>query len=178
MFGEMQLTKKAISHAMELHRGQVRQVSGLPYITHPIEVYSIVKKYKESHNIDNICAAAVLHDTMEDCGISYDLLKIEYNPMIADLVMEVTNDNRMMLLYGGKRNYINQKLNKISSYALVIKLADILSNVTDNPTEAQIKRIKHHYDFLASSNARKLSETHKRILDQINYSLYNLYGVA
>ena len=176
MLGTMQHTKKAIAHAMELHKGQTRQVSGLPYITHPIEVYTIVKKYKESHNIDNICAAAVLHDTIEDCGITHEILKNEYNSMIADLVLEVTNEPHKIFLMGGKRNYINHKLTKISNYALIIKLADILANATDNPTESQIKRIRQHQVYL-TNGVRKLTATQSKLLEQIDYSLYNLYGV-
>lgn len=171
----MELTRKAITIATDLHKDQTRRGSGLPYIVHPTEVLSIVKKFKESHNIDNICAAAVLHDTIEDCGYTRDDITREFSTMTALLVSEVTNDPTELKILG-KEAYINHKLETMTSYALVIKLADILANLTDQPTEAQIDRLKAHRNYLLNTSRRVLSDTHKRLLDQIGYSLKELYG--
>jgi (p)ppGpp synthase/HD superfamily hydrolase len=64
--------REAIAFAMQVHEGQFRKKSKLPYIVHCISVYATVKKFKESKNFTEIQCAAVLHDTMEDCGISYE----------------------------------------------------------------------------------------------------------
>jgi (p)ppGpp synthase/HD superfamily hydrolase len=169
----MELTRKAIALAMKAHEGQTRKVSGLPYVVHPIEVYSIVKKFKESHNIDSICAAAVLHDTLEDTAVTYDELEKEFGYMTASLVAEVTSDATKVQLLG-KLQYINEKLYGLTSYALVIKLADMLANVTDNPVPKTVKRISQHMDFLEASG-RVISNTHKKLIEQIRYSIATLY---
>jgi len=169
----MQLTRKAIELAIKAHEGQTREVSGLPYIVHPIETYAIVKKFKESHNIDAICAAAVCHDTLEDTTVTYEYLKETIGDLAASLVVEVTTHKETCSLMG-KTAYINEKIRTISSYALVIKLADMLANVTDNPKEKTIKRISNHMSFL-QSGVRKLSNTHLELIHQISYSIETLY---
>lgn len=169
----MVLTIKAIKLAKKAHKGQFRKVSGLPYIVHPLEVLSIVKKYKESHNIDAICAAAVLHDTAEDAGLTYEALSAGFGTLTASLIMEVTNDTAAVSKLG-KLTYINEKLLKLTSYALVIKLADMLANVTDNPAEKTIKRIAAHVAFLRAN--RVLSATQLKLAEQIEYSIENLYS--
>jgi (p)ppGpp synthase/HD superfamily hydrolase len=172
----MPMTKYAVAYAMKQHEGQTRKFSELPYFTHCVEVYSIVKKYKESHAIDEICAAAILHDTVEDTNTTVEDLEREFSPMVASIVDELTNDNTVCSLMG-KQKYINFKLESISSYALVIKLADILANVTDNPTEKMIDRVRAHYDYLSAGARRQgLSQTHRHLLDAINVALVELYG--
>lgn len=176
----MELTNKAIAFAMKAHEGQTRKVSGLPYIVHPIEVYAICKKYKESHCIDEICAAAVLHDTLEDTELTYDYLSREFGETVASLVQEVTTDAKKCAEIG-KLEYINYKLKNLSSWALVIKLADMLANVTDNPAEKTIKRISAHMDFLMynhSIQGRWLSATHLKMIAQIRYALYTLHSIG
>jgi guanosine-3',5'-bis(diphosphate) 3'-pyrophosphohydrolase len=166
-------TNKAIAFAMEAHKSQVRAVSGLPYIVHPIEVYSICKKYKESHMIDDICAAAILHDTLEDTSTLYVDLVLEFGDLVASLVAELTTNIAECALMG-KLDYINKKLENMSSWALVIKLADMLANVTDNPLPKTIQRIWLHTEYLLSCG-RTLSDTHRVLIDRIQYSIVTLY---
>lgn len=175
--GNTPLTKKAIAFAIKKHEGQFREASGLPYIVHPIEVYTIVRKYKESVNIDVLCAAAILHDTIEDTDTTYEELVAEFGKEVADLVLEVTSDEAEKALLG-KEAYLDKKITTISSYGLVIKLADMLANVGENPTEKAIKRICHHCDFLVNSSGRRLTSTHLALIDEIRRTLIILYGVA
>lgn len=173
MISTMPLTQRALVKASELHEGQFRKGSGLPYIVHPVEVYSIVKKFKESHNIDNICAAALLHDTVEDCNYTLEDVKSDFNEMIASLVSEVTSDP-LAIQKVGKEAYLNEKLSNLTSYALVIKLSDILANLTDQPTFQMIRRIRKHHTHVINSG-RILSNTHKVLLSQIDLALTGLY---
>ena len=61
--------RDAFNYADELHEGQYRQ-SGEPYISHPVAVAEIVAELELDS--DSICAA-LLHDTVEDCGTKTDL---------------------------------------------------------------------------------------------------------
>lgn len=170
----MQLTNKAIAFAMKAHEGQTRKVSGLPYIVHPIDVFSNVKKYKESHNQDAICAAAVLHDTREDCGVTYEQLFHEFGCMVAGLVEEVTtNKNECSEI--GKTNYMNKRMVEMSSYGLILKLSDNLANLGDNPNEKAVKRIRENHNYVLANRSR-LSATHKELLRQIDLVLKGLYN--
>lgn len=171
----MLLTNKAIAFAMKAHAEQTRKVSGLPYIVHPIDVFGNVKKYKESHNIDAICAAAVLHDTVEDCGVTYFQLFKEFGCLTAGLVAEVTT-NKAECSRLGKTEYMNRHMVSMSSYALILKLSDNLANLGDNPNEKAIKRIRANHDYVLA-NRSKLSATHRELLRQIDSVLVDLYHV-
>ena len=62
------LISQAYEVAAAAHRGQVRK-SGEPYITHPIAVAKIVAEL----GLDDITiAAALLHDAVEDTGVTLD----------------------------------------------------------------------------------------------------------
>ena len=76
------LIKKAYVFADEKHNGTLR-LDNKPYISHPVEVARILAKlgFKE-----DVVAAALLHDVVEDCGVTLDDLKNEFNDNVASLV--------------------------------------------------------------------------------------------
>lgn len=114
--------------------GQKRKGSGEPYFVHPKGVAKIVMD--NGGNEDQVCAA-FCHDLLEDVPfVSYDELRKGFNQHVADLVLELTNQ-RYKIEEIGKEAYMTDKLMKLSNEALLIKLADILYNISDNPTEAQ-----------------------------------------
>ena len=79
---------KAYELAKALHEGQFR-VSGEPYISHPVAVAEIAVGL--GLDTDSICAA-LLHDTVEDCGNNIDLptIKKEFGEDVASLVDGLT----------------------------------------------------------------------------------------
>ncbi|MBQ7317078.1 MAG: bifunctional (p)ppGpp synthetase/guanosine-3',5'-bis(diphosphate) 3'-pyrophosphohydrolase [Clostridia bacterium] len=78
----------AYEYAAKLHEGQYR-VSGEAYITHPISVAEIVAGLEL--DTDSICAA-LLHDTVEDCGEQTSIRDItkRFGPDVALLVEGLT----------------------------------------------------------------------------------------
>ena len=124
----MNLIARATLFADQAHDGQLRKFSGLPYISHPMEVMQIVRGVC---NDDDVLAAAVLHDVIEDCGVTYTDLMLEFNENIAHLVYQVTNaaddeDGDRIV-----RAYINRHvMANASADAQTIKLADIISNLS------------------------------------------------
>lgn len=131
----LSMSQRAIRFAANAHRKQSRS-SGKPYITHPVEVGKIVKQFKTSHNIDALIAAAYLHDTIEDTDATYeDLVKL-FGGLIADMVQELTSDSDSPeYKEKGKTQYLKDKMVNMSDWALVIKLADRLHNVSDLGTK-------------------------------------------
>ena len=61
---DMEKIQRAYLYAKQLHEGQFR-ASGEPYIMHPVSVAEIAASL--GLDTDSICAA-LLHDTVEDCG--------------------------------------------------------------------------------------------------------------
>lgn len=83
---DIEKIKKAYLKAKELHDGQFR-VSGEPFVTHPIAVAEIVAKLEL--DTDSICAA-LLHDTVEDCGCDLKDIEREFGSETAMLVDGLT----------------------------------------------------------------------------------------
>ncbi len=167
------LTKKAMTYAIEKHQGQFRKGNNLPFVSHPIEVYSIVKKYKDSREIDSLCAAALLHDVVEDTDTPIQEISKEFSPLVAALVSELTNDIEEARRVG-KTNYMIEKVMNLTSWALVIKLADMIANMSDNPRDKAIKRTKMIVEKLTSE--RTLSRTQWQLCFELERVLREIHG--
>ena len=63
---DVDMVRKAYRVADEAHLGQMRK-NGEPYITHPSAVASLCSEWKLDAQA---LMAALLHDTMEDCGVT------------------------------------------------------------------------------------------------------------
>ncbi len=77
------LLDRAIVFAVEAHRNTERRGKGFPYIVHPMEAVEIVATIT---NDQELLAAAILHDTIEDTDVAYEQLKREFGDRIADIV--------------------------------------------------------------------------------------------
>src|ERR1700710_1456425 len=72
---------KAYRCADEAHLGQIR-ASGEPYITHPIEVAAQCAEWKLDAQA---LMAALLHDAIEDCGVTKPQLIERFSAPVAEL---------------------------------------------------------------------------------------------
>lgn len=77
---------RAFNYANEKHAGQVRK-SGEPYINHCLSVAYILATYQSA---PATIAAGFLHDTLEDCGVSYQEIRTLFNDDVAEIVQAVT----------------------------------------------------------------------------------------
>src|SRR4051794_24416726 len=80
--------EKAIQFAIECHHGQYRKGSSAPYISHPMAVASLVMDY--GGNEDQV-AAALLHDVIEDCGVSETEIDARFGNMVARIVADCSD---------------------------------------------------------------------------------------
>ena len=164
----------ALKFAAEKHEGQSR-AGGKEYINHPVSVANSVLAFKESKNIDDLIRAALLHDTIEDTETTQEELEKLFGGLVASLVKELTTDQAEADRIG-KDKYLAKKMAGMSSYALVIKLADRLDNVQDiaiaKTPEWRAKYKKETEDILDYiEKNRVLSETHKKIIEKIRVKL-------
>jgi hypothetical protein len=74
---------------------------------------------------------------LEDTATTFAELTEVFSPLVASLVFELTNDQEAIKVMG-KLDYHKKKLSGISNYGLVIKLADRLHNVSDNPSDKML----------------------------------------
>ncbi|MBE5736198.1 MAG: HD domain-containing protein [Clostridiales bacterium] len=167
---------EVIEFATERHRGQLRS-DGQEYITHPLRVSDIVSKYKPSQNANILRAGAILHDVLEDTYTSYRELQDRFGEVIASLVMEVTSSTFMPKLVG-KQIYLAHKMQYMSSYALIIKLADRLDNISDLKGLKPEKIKKTFYDTIYMinyiENKRILTDAQSNLVEAIRAKLSDI----
>ncbi|HEY0825699.1 MAG TPA: bifunctional (p)ppGpp synthetase/guanosine-3',5'-bis(diphosphate) 3'-pyrophosphohydrolase [Ramlibacter sp.] len=88
---EVDLVRKAYRFADESHLGQMR-ASGEPYITHPIAVAAQCAEWK----LDvQALMAALLHDAIEDCGVTKPQLIERFGAPVAELVDGLTKLDKL-----------------------------------------------------------------------------------
>ena len=85
------MVRRAWQFADQAHRNQWRS-SGDPYITHPIAVAGICANWKLDAQA---LSAALLHDAMEDCGITKDDLRQQFDETVAELVDGLTKLDKL-----------------------------------------------------------------------------------
>jgi len=134
--------KRAFVIADELHAGQFR-VSGEPYISHPIAVAEIVAGLEL--DTDSICAA-LLHDTVEDCGdcIDEETIRRQFGEDVAMLVDGLTK--LVQLKVEDKEEAEIENLRKMflamskDIRVIFIKLCDRLHNMRTLDAKPENKR--------------------------------------
>lgn len=121
----------AISFAMTAHAGQVRKYTGLPYVTHPIEVgFGLYEDGAASREI----IAGILHDVIEDTDYTFEDIVDGFGKDVAALVLELT-DHYTKELYpqlnrAHRKDLEAQRLGGASYSAKKVKLADIANNTS------------------------------------------------
>lgn len=126
---DVELIAKAHDYAFTQHLGQKR-LTGEDYILHPLNVASILVDIKA--DATTICAA-LLHDIIEDCGITRDQIVQEFSEEIAVLVDGVTKINK--LSFSAENEAVSANHRKIlvglseDVRVIFIKLADRLHNM-------------------------------------------------
>lgn len=175
--------ERAITFATEKHKGVVRKGDGRPYILHPMSVLVTLLAIKKSKNALLLACAAILHDVVEDCGVTMEEIAKLFGHQVASLVDELTSDNAKIKELG-KTEYLTQKMIRMSSYGLCIKLVDRLDNIRDMKTMSasfRTKQIDSTTSILASLETnRKLTKTHKVLIKMIRKEMaqYKLTPVA
>ena len=171
--------EEVLAFAKERHKGQLR-ADGQEYVTHPIRVSNLVTKFKPSQNSKILQAGALLHDVLEDTYTSYRELEDRFGEIVASLVMEVTSSTFMPKLVG-KQIYLAHKMQYMSSYALIIKLADRLDNISDLRGLKEDKIKKTFFDTIYMinfiENKRILTAAQSNLIEAIRAKLADINNI-
>ena len=85
------LVSKAVIFSAGAHDGMRRRKSDAPYILHPMEVASIVGSMTDNQEV---IAAGLLHDVVEDAGISIEEVGEKFGERVKELVASETENKR------------------------------------------------------------------------------------
>jgi len=124
------LLDRAIVFAVRAHAGTERRGKGFPYIVHPMEAVEIVATMTKDQEL---LAAAVLHDTVEDTDTTMEQIRTEFGDRIASLVASesdivVDGVNEEDSWHARKQAAID-RLARASHDAKMVALGDKLSNM-------------------------------------------------
>ena len=126
--------ERALRFADRAHAGQ-RRIGGEKFITHPVTVAAILTMYR--YEDEDIFAAALLHDTVEDTDVTLADIQRAFGKRIAGIVGELTK--KPDGTFGLK-----------TREAHIIKLADRIHNLLDCPPRMRRNYLKKTEDLLAA----------------------------
>jgi len=127
--GDIKRIREAYKFADEAHLGQFR-ASGEPYITHPIAVAGICADWRLDAQA---IMAALMHDAMEDCGVTKTELIERFEAPTAELVDGLTKLDKLQ--FSTKEESQAESFRKMllamarDVRVILIKLADRLHNM-------------------------------------------------
>lgn len=127
---ETSLLDRAIVFAVRAHAGTERRGKGFPYIVHPMEAVEIVATMTRDQEL---LAAAVLHDTVEDTDVTVEQIREEFGDRIASLVASesdiVLDGCAVEESWHTRKQVAIDRLSRASHDAKIVALGDKLSNM-------------------------------------------------
>ena len=85
------LVSEAIVFSTMAHDGMRRRKSEIPYIMHPVEVGVIISTMTDSQEV---IAAGILHDVVEDAGVTIEAIGEKFGARVMELVASETENKR------------------------------------------------------------------------------------
>jgi len=121
-----ELVRTALEMARKAHAGQVRNASGgRPYIDHPL---AVATQMAEHGFPDEVLAAALLHDVVEDSEIEIEDIRDAAGERVADLVAALTDEESIDSYEERKREH-RRRVEAAGPDALAVFVADKLTNL-------------------------------------------------
>lgn len=134
---ESVIVDNAFNLAKIAHHGQFRRDGVTPYFNHPKDVARRVTKHGYKYIV-----VAYLHDVLEDTKTTAnDLFHAGFDEEIIAAVTLLTKDDKLSY-----NEYL--ALIKANDLARVVKVADMLSNLADDPNDKQITRYVNGISYL------------------------------
>jgi len=121
------LVRAALEKARTAHEGQVRNGSGgMPYVEHPMRVASLLDEHDYRQEV---LAAALLHDVVEDSETTLEELRAEFGDEVAGLVGALTDDESIDS-YRERKAEHRERVAAADGEAMAIYGADKLTNTS------------------------------------------------
>ncbi|MBZ5507612.1 MAG: bifunctional (p)ppGpp synthetase/guanosine-3',5'-bis(diphosphate) 3'-pyrophosphohydrolase [Acidobacteriia bacterium] len=126
---DLEIIRKAYDFSLKHHQGQTR-ASGEPYLIHPLEVSLVLADMK----LDSTAiAAGLLHDAIEDTGVTHEDVRREFGEQVVHIVEGVTKIDKINLASREERQAENVRKMVLAMVddirVVLIKLADRLHNM-------------------------------------------------
>jgi (p)ppGpp synthase/HD superfamily hydrolase len=124
-WSNMDIVEKALQVASKSHEGQYRKNTDIPYIIHPVAVGMMLLKSGYS---EEIVAAGILHDTVEDTPLTLEEIKRDFGAKIAEIV-EGSSEPDKSLPWKARKEHTIEFLKTASEDIRAVVCADKLHNI-------------------------------------------------
>ena len=124
---DLPLTRRALEFAAARHGGQERKADRAPFILHPLEVAHLLHGRGRP---DEVVAAGVLHDTVEDAHVTVEELRAHFGERVAELVGAVTEPEREGP-YHERKAALRESVERAEDDAVTIYAADKVAKVRE-----------------------------------------------
>jgi (p)ppGpp synthase/HD superfamily hydrolase len=124
---DLPITRRAIAFAQEHHAGQRRSGDRAPFLVHPLEVASYLER---AGCPDQVVAAAVLHDVLEDTDADRSQLESLFGRQVSELV-EVVSDDPQIEDEDRRKDAVRERVRRTGGYAVAVYAADKVSKVRE-----------------------------------------------
>ena len=128
------MIQKAAEFAEKAHEGKVRKGTSVPYIVHPLETAAIVSGMTGDEEV--ICAA-LLHDVIEDAGVTYKELEKQFGARVAGLVQAESEDKTKSWQERKQTTVLHMETAPVE--VKMICLGDKLSNLRSTAADLLLK---------------------------------------
>lgn len=171
---------KAINRAAKAHEGKPQKASAeqTPYVAH---VFAVGLLLHRAGFLEEVVAAGLLHDVLEDTPVTSDDLRREFGESVTRLVEAVTEPEKALPWEERKRRY-REHLKEAPIEAVAISAADKLCNM-----EAILQELANGHDVWSKfkrgrdvqvENFRALAEVIRSRLELMQPQLVEEYGNA
>jgi (p)ppGpp synthase/HD superfamily hydrolase len=121
------LTRRAVRYAERRHGNQRRVADGAPFVLHLLEAASLLGR---SGYPDQVVAAAILHDTLEDTDASRNQLAVEFGLHVAELVA-IVSDDPAISDEEERKDEVRERVQEADDEAIAVYAADKISKVRE-----------------------------------------------
>ena len=138
---------EAAAFAADAHRDQRRKgAEAAPYVNHVLDVAARLARARPED--ETLALAGLLHDVVENCGLTPDDVAARFGAEVAGVVAEVSDDKRLPKAERKRRQV--ETAPKKSDAAKRLKLADKASNlaaIAESPPPWSLERKRAYLDW-------------------------------
>lgn len=168
--------REAIEYAYKIHEKEV-DINGDDYIYYLQRVIKNIIKHKESHEIELLLISACLQSTIKSAKDIYNLNHY-FGSKVTALVLEITPPEIINSIFQTQETPLTT-IKRMSSWALVIKLCDLLESTNSIQKCNNDELINNYSDIIIDElnlvlTKPNLSQTHISIIKQIVKVLFTL----
>lgn len=140
---------RAIEFSARAHRGQYRKGTRLPYFTHPMNAASILVRAGAT---DEMVAAAVLHDTVEDTPVSLNEIRREFGVEVSRLVAAATERPKAFVSWKERKSLHVAHIPALAEDEAAVICADKLDNILSILTDINEKKEEFLLNYRGDPN--------------------------